>query len=41
MKKIDEESLKETIKILSDQKALNDIVEALEDYKKGKFVELK
>ena len=41
MKKIDEESLKETIKILSDQKALNDIVEALEDYKRGKFVELK
>jgi len=40
-KKIDEESLKETIEVLSDPKTMRDIAEALEDYEKGRFVELK
>ncbi len=40
-KKIDEESLKETIEILSDPETLKDIAEALEDYQRGRFVELK
>jgi len=38
---VDEESLKETIEILSDPKALRDIAEAFDDFEKGKFVELK
>ena len=39
--KIDEESLKETIEILSDPETLRDIAEALNDYEKGKFTELR
>ena len=39
--KIDEESLKETIEILSDPETLRDIAEALNDYEQGKFTELK
>mgnify|MGYP001584766422 FL=1 len=40
-KSIDEESLRETIEVLSDPETMRDIAEALEDYEKGKFVELK
>ena len=40
-KKIDEESLKETIDILSSPETMRDIAEALEDYEKGRFVELR
>ena len=40
-KNIDEESLRETIEVLSDPETMRDIAEALEDYEKGKFVELK
>lgn len=40
-RKIDEESLKETIDVLSDPESMRDIAEALEDYEKGIFVELK
>lgn len=40
-KKIDEESLRETIDVLSDPETMRDIAEALEDYEKGRFVELK
>lgn len=40
-RKVDEESLKETIEILSDPEILKNIAEALEDYQKGKFFELK
>jgi len=40
-RKIDEESLKETIEVLSDPETMRDIAEALEDYEKGRFVELK
>ncbi len=40
-KKIDEESLRETIEIISDPETLKDIAEALEDYQRGKFIELK
>ena len=40
-KKIDEESLRETIDVLSDPETMRDIAEALEDYERGKFVELK
>ena len=39
--KIDEESLKETVEILSDPETLRDIAEALNDYEQGKFIELK
>lgn len=38
---VDEESLKETIEILSNPEALKDIAEALKEYSEGKFVELK
>lgn len=38
---VDEESLKETIEILSDPETLRDIAEAFNDFEKGKFVELK
>lgn len=34
------ESLVATIEVLSDPETMRDIAEALEDYKKGKFVEL-
>ena len=40
-KKIDEESLKETIEVLSDPETMRDIAEAFEDYEKGRFLELK
>jgi len=40
-KNIDEESLRETIDVLSDPEAIRDIAEALEDYERGRFVELK
>lgn len=39
--KVDEESLKETIDILSDPEILRDIAEALDEYEQGKFIELK
>jgi len=39
--KVDEESLKETIEILSDPETLRDIAEALNEYEEGKFIELK
>ena len=38
---VDEESLKETIEILSDPEILRDIAEALNDFEQGKFIELK
>ncbi len=38
---VDEESLKETIEVLSDPETLKDIAEALSDFDKGRFVELK
>jgi len=40
-KKLDRESLIETIEVLSDPQTMRDIAEALEDYEKGRFVELK
>ena len=40
-KNIDEESLRETIEVLSDPETMRDIAEALEDYERGRFVELK
>ena len=40
-KNIDEESLRETINVLSDPETMRDIAEALEDYERGRFVELK
>ena len=40
-KRVDEESLRETIEVLSDPETMRDIAEALEDYERGKFVELK
>ncbi len=40
-KSVDEESLRETIEVLSDPETMRDIAEALEDYERGKFVELK
>ena len=40
-KNIDEESLRETIDVLSDPETMRDIAEALEDYERGRFVELK
>ncbi|MBM3234512.1 ribbon-helix-helix protein, CopG family [Candidatus Pacearchaeota archaeon] len=39
--KVDEESLKETIDILSDPETLRDIAEALNEYEQKKFIELK
>jgi PHD/YefM family antitoxin component YafN of YafNO toxin-antitoxin module len=39
--KVDEQSLRETIDILSDPKTLRDIAESLNDFERGKFVELK
>ena len=39
--KVDEESLKETIDILSYPEALRDIAEALNEFEQGKFVELR
>ena len=39
--KVDEESLRETIDVLSDPETLRDIAEALNDYEQEKFVELK
>ena len=38
---VDEESLKETIEVLSDPETMRNIAEALRDFEKGKFVELK
>jgi len=38
---VDVESLTETIEVLSNPETMRDIAEALEDYKRGKFVELK
>lgn len=38
---IDEESLRETIEVLSDPETIRDIAEALEDYERGRFIELK
>jgi len=40
-KKLGRESLIETIEVLSDPQTMRDIAEVLEDYEKGKFVELK
>ena len=40
-KKVDRESLVETIEVLSDPETMREVAEALEDYEKGKFVELK
>jgi predicted CopG family antitoxin len=40
-KDIDEESLRETIDVLSDSETMRDIAEALDDYERGRFVELK
>lgn len=40
-KKIDKESLIETIEIMSDPHAMRDIAEALTDFEKGNFIELK
>jgi predicted transcriptional regulator len=40
-KKLDKESLIETIEVLSDPETMREIAEALEDYERGKFVELK
>ena len=40
-KNIDEESLRETIEVLSDPETMRDIAEALEDYERGRFIELK
>ena len=40
-KDVDEESLRETIEVLGDSKVMRDIAEALEDYERGRFVELK
>ena len=37
-KNIDEESLRETIEVLSDPETMRDIAEALEDYERGRFV---
>ena len=39
--KVDEESLRETIDILSDPETLRDIAEALNEYEAGRFIELK
>lgn len=39
--KVDEESLKETIEIISDPETLRDIAEALNEYSEGKFIELR
>ncbi len=39
--KVDEESLKETIDILSDPETLKDIAEALNEIREGNYVELK
>ncbi|MBU0894673.1 MAG: hypothetical protein KKF48_00215 [Nanoarchaeota archaeon] len=38
---VDEESLRETIEVLGDPETMRDIAEALRDFEKGKFVELK
>jgi len=38
---VDEESLRETVEILGDPEILKDIAEALNDFEKGKFIELK
>jgi predicted CopG family antitoxin len=40
-KGIDEESLNETIEVLSNPETMRDIAEALEDYERGRFIELK
>ncbi len=37
--KVDEESLKETIEILSDPETLRDIADALNEYEQGKGIE--
>ncbi len=37
----DKESLIETIEILSDPETMRDIAQALDDFQKGRFVELK
>ena len=39
--KVDEESLRETIDILSDPETLRDIADALKEFSEGKFIELK
>ena len=39
-KKLDSESLTETIEVLSDPETMRDIAEALEDYEKGRGIEL-
>lgn len=41
LKKVDKESLIETIEILSDPQTMREIAEALEGYKEGRFIELK
>lgn len=41
VKKVDRESLIETIEVLSDPETMRDVAEALEDYEKGRFVELR
>lgn len=41
VRKIDEESLKETIEVLGDPETMRDIAQALEDYEKGKGIELR
>jgi predicted CopG family antitoxin len=40
-KKIDEESLRETIEVLSDPETMRDIAEALEDFERGGGIELR
>lgn len=39
-KQIDRESLIETVDVLSDPEMMRDIAEALEDYDKGRFIEI-
>ena len=39
--KVDEESLRETIDILSDPETLKDIAEAFQEFEEGRFIELR
>lgn len=38
---VDEESLRETIDILSDPETLKDLADAFKEFSEGKFIELK
>lgn len=40
-REVDRESLIETIEVLSDPETMRDIAQALDDFQKGRFVELK